>query len=66
MGAKILRVLIWLVIVIAYLRGLLVFDAGPSADHHGTVGAGLCFASALLGTVLMFCLDVCRPGTRPE
>lgn len=56
----VLRVVIWLVLLLAFARGLWVFDSGPSANTHETVGAGLCFAAAVLGAVLMFCFDVRR------
>lgn len=59
--AIILRIVIWVVLLLAFLRGLWVFDSGGSANTHETVGAGLCFAAAVLGAVLMFCFDV-RPA----
>lgn len=51
------RVFIWLFIAAGLLRGLWVFDMGGSANSHETVAAGLCFAAAMLSTVLMFCFD---------
>lgn len=66
MTVKILRVVIWGVIAVGFVRGLWVMDSGPSADTHETVGAGLCFAAALIGAVLMFCFDVRRPPYGPD
>jgi len=58
-GIKILRVVIWIVLAASFLRGLPVFDGGRSFQLDD-VGAGICFATSLIGTVLMFCLDVRR------
>ena len=58
-GSNALRVVIWIALAASFLRGLPVFDAGGSFGLDG-IGAGLCFATALLGAVLMFCLDVRR------
>ncbi len=54
---KTLRFVIWAVIVVGFLRGLWVFDSGGSANTHETVGAGLCFAGALISATIMFCFD---------
>jgi hypothetical protein len=54
-----LRTLIWALLAIALVRGLWVFDSGRSATFE-MVGAGVCFGAAVLGTVLMFCLDIRR------
>jgi hypothetical protein len=48
------------VIVAGFLRGLWVFDSGGSANTHETVGAGLCFAGAMISATIMFCFDVRR------
>ena len=58
-GINVLRVVIWIALAASFLRGLPVFDSGGSFGLDG-IGAGLCFATALLGAVLMFCLDVRR------
>ena len=58
----ILRFLLWLAILVGLVRGLWVFDSGPSANTMETVGAGLCFAAAMISATLMFCFDVRRPA----
>ncbi len=54
------RIVIWLVILVALLRGLWAFDSGPSADTHETTASAVLFAGALLAVTVMFCFD--RPG----
>jgi hypothetical protein len=47
------RQFIWLVIVVALLRGLWAFDSGPSADTHETTAAAVLFGAALISATLM-------------
>ncbi len=57
-----LRILIWIALAVSFVRGLGVMDSGPSANTHETVGAGICFATAILGSIFMFCFDLRRPA----
>ena len=57
---KVVRYVIWAVIVVGFFRGLWAFDSGGSADTHETVAAALCFASALISASIMFCFDMRR------
>lgn len=60
-GAKIVRVVVWLSVVVAFARGMFIFDSGPSADNAETVAAGVCFGCAMITTALMYLFDLKAP-----
>lgn len=61
---NVVRIILWLAIVAGLLRGILAFDAGPSAVRQG--GGGAIFAGALVAATLMFCFDLRGDAGRPR
>ncbi len=43
----------WIGIAIAFVRGLFVFDMGPSAADSNPVASAICLAAAVLGTAIL-------------
>lgn len=60
---NVLRWVLWLAILAAFGRGLLVFDMGLSAERHFPTASAVCFVGAILGAILMlrFFESVKRP-----
>ena len=50
---KALRIVVWIAIVIAFVRGLFVFDMGPSAEGSYPTASGICLAGAVVAAALM-------------
>lgn len=51
---KILRAIIWIAVAVAFVRGLFVFDMGPSATDVYPTASGVCLAGAVLAAALMY------------
>ena len=54
-----LKTVVWTAIVVCFVRGLFVFDMGPSADHTYPTASGICLAGAVLAAAVM-CLAETR------
>jgi len=50
---NVLRWVIWLAILAAFLRGLFVFDMGGSAQNSYPTASAICFVGSILGAILM-------------
>jgi hypothetical protein len=61
---NVLRWVIWLAILAAFLRGLFVFDMGGSAQSTYPTASAVCFVGAILGAILM--LRFFESKNRPE
>ena len=61
---NVLRWVLWLAILAAFVRGLMVFDMGLSARNSYPTASAVCFVGAILGAILM--LRFFESGKRPE
>jgi len=55
-----IRVLIWIAILIAFARGLFVWDMGGSAQQTYPVAGAICLAGAVVAAALMYMADARR------
>lgn len=62
---SVFKIVLLVCIAAAFLRGLWVFDGGGSANHVGTIAAGLCFAGGLVSATLLYCFDP-KKRTTPQ
>lgn len=51
---KQLEYIIWVAIGLVFVRGLLVFDMGLSAEQSYPVASGVCFAGSVIAAAIMF------------
>ena len=61
---NVLRWVLWVAILAAFGRGLLVFDMGLSARNSYPTASAVCFVGAILGAILM--LRFLEPGKHSE
>jgi hypothetical protein len=54
---KIIRVIVWAVIAVAFGRGLFVLDMGPSAKDIYPTASGICLAGAVVASAIMYLAD---------
>jgi hypothetical protein len=52
-----LRVVIWIAIGVAFVRGLESFDSGPSANNLVSISAALSLGAALISAAIMYCFE---------
>jgi hypothetical protein len=51
---KIVRIIIWAAIAVAFIRGLFVWDMGGSAKDSYPTASAICLAGALVAAALMY------------
>ncbi len=51
---KVLKIIVWAAIVVSFVRGLFVFDMGPSAKDVYPTASGVCLAGAVVAAALMY------------
>jgi len=51
---KQLETIIWVAIGLVFVRGLFVFDMGPSAEQTYPIASGVCFAGSVIAAAIMF------------
>lgn len=49
---KLLEVIIWLSILVSFIRGVFVFDQGPSASDTYPTASAICLVGAIIAAVL--------------
>ncbi|MCH2021301.1 MAG: hypothetical protein MK207_02375 [Saprospiraceae bacterium] len=46
-------IVIWIIIIVCFIRGLFVFDMGASASETYPIAGAICFAGSIIAAILM-------------